>query len=195
MEPQSTLTTPPCRSHKTNAAQALRAPARLIADNAGVEGDVIVEKLLGKAFEVGYDAMNDKICDLLEAVRGDAGPRGAGRVVGLLGHLLHGHDKMCDVTKSGARQHHRRVLGTHRRRRRAHPHNTPTANHLHVQGVLDPAKVTRSGLQNSIGVAGIMLTTQAVMVEAVKPRAGQSQGRAKENPGFSQSGMPAGLSI
>ena len=28
-------------------------------------------------------------------------------------------------------------------------------------GVLDPAKVTRSGLQNACGIAGIMLTTQA----------------------------------
>jgi chaperonin GroEL (HSP60 family) len=27
-------------------------------------------------------------------------------------------------------------------------------------GVLDPAKVTRSGLQNACGIAGIMLTTQ-----------------------------------
>ena len=28
-------------------------------------------------------------------------------------------------------------------------------------GVLDPAKVTRSGLTNACGIAGIMLTTQA----------------------------------
>jgi len=28
-------------------------------------------------------------------------------------------------------------------------------------GVLDPAKVTRSGLMNACGIAGIMLTTQA----------------------------------
>ena len=27
-------------------------------------------------------------------------------------------------------------------------------------GVLDPAKVTRSGLMNACGIAGIMLTTQ-----------------------------------
>lgn len=32
---------------------------------------------------------------------------------------------------------------------------------LMVAGVLDPAKVTRSGLQNACGIAGIMLTTQA----------------------------------
>lgn len=30
---------------------------RLIASNAGVEGDVIIEKLLGKAFEIGYNAV------------------------------------------------------------------------------------------------------------------------------------------
>lgn len=33
------------------------APARLIASNAGVEGDVIIEKLTGKPFEMGYNAV------------------------------------------------------------------------------------------------------------------------------------------
>lgn len=33
------------------------APARLIASNAGVEGDVIIEKLLGTPFEMGYNAV------------------------------------------------------------------------------------------------------------------------------------------
>ena len=32
---------------------------------------------------------------------------------------------------------------------------------LLAAGVLDPAKVTRSGLTNACGIAGIMLTTQA----------------------------------
>ena len=45
----------------------VQAPARLIANNAGVEGDVIVEKLLGKPWELGYNAMDDKIEDLLQA--------------------------------------------------------------------------------------------------------------------------------
>ncbi len=31
-------------------------------------------------------------------------------------------------------------------------------------GVLDPAKVTRSGLMNACGIAGIMLTTQVCSV-------------------------------
>lgn len=44
-----------------------QAPARLIANNAGVEGDVIVEKLLGQPWEMGYNAMDDKIEDLLAA--------------------------------------------------------------------------------------------------------------------------------
>ena len=39
-------------------AQALVAPARLIASNAGVEGDVIIEKLTGKPFEMGYNAVS-----------------------------------------------------------------------------------------------------------------------------------------
>lgn len=44
-----------------------QAPARLIANNAGVEGDVIVEKLLGQPWEMGYNAMDDRIEDLMEA--------------------------------------------------------------------------------------------------------------------------------
>lgn len=45
----------------------MQAPARLIANNAGVEGDVIVEKLLGQAWEQGYNAMDDRIENLMEA--------------------------------------------------------------------------------------------------------------------------------
>lgn len=37
--------------------KALRAPARLIAENAGVDGDVIVERLTGQPFEIGYNAV------------------------------------------------------------------------------------------------------------------------------------------
>ncbi len=64
------------------------------ADNAGVEGDVIVEKLLGQDFEIGYNAMYDRVENLIDV------------------------------------------------------------------GVLDPAKVVRSGLTNACSIAGIMLTTQ-----------------------------------
>jgi chaperonin GroL len=110
--------------------KALKAPARLIAHNAGVEGDVIIEKLLGTKFEMGYNAMTDKIEDLIAA------------------------------------------------------------------GVLDPAKVTRSGLMNACGIAGIMLTTQAVMVEKPKPKfAGSAANNPINNPGFGPSGMPAGLTL
>ena len=45
----------------------VQAPARLIANNAGVEGDVIVEKVFGQSWETGYNAMDDRIEDLLEA--------------------------------------------------------------------------------------------------------------------------------
>jgi hypothetical protein len=33
---------------------------------AGVEGEVIIQKVLGKPFSVGYNAMSDSIVDLLE---------------------------------------------------------------------------------------------------------------------------------
>jgi len=102
--------------------KALRAPCRKIAENAGVEGEVIVQRLMGKPFEVGYNAMYDRTEDLIQA------------------------------------------------------------------GVLDPAKVTRSGLTNAASIAGIMLTTQAVMTEKSKPK-GPAPG------GMSANGMPAGLTM
>ncbi|KAG1679528.1 hypothetical protein FOA52_011129 [Chlamydomonas sp. UWO 241] len=86
--------------------KALRAPCRIIANNAGVsDGDVIVQKLLGKGFNMGYNAMDNTIVDMMAA------------------------------------------------------------------GVIDPAKVTKNGMLNACSITGIMLTTQAVMVDKPKKEA------------------------
>lgn len=54
-------------------------------------------------------------------------------------------------------------------------------------------QVTRSALNNACGIAGIMLTTQAVMVEK-KTKA--SAGGAAANPmGMGAGGMPAGMTM
>lgn len=82
--------------------KALLAPCRLIASNAGVEGDVVVNKVMESPWSLGYNAMTDTYEDLLES------------------------------------------------------------------GVIDPKKVTRSGLQNAVSVAGMVLTTQAIVTEAPK---------------------------
>ncbi|KAL5985171.1 hypothetical protein ACLOJK_036409 [Asimina triloba] len=84
--------------------KALVAPAALIASNAGVEGEVVVEKIKNSDWEIGYNAMVDKYENLLEA------------------------------------------------------------------GVIDPAKVARCALQNAASVAGMVLTTQAIVVEKPKPK-------------------------
>ena len=44
--------------------KSLVCPARLIANNAGVEGDVIIERLLGKSFETGYNAVSLRLQDM-----------------------------------------------------------------------------------------------------------------------------------
>lgn len=41
-------------------------------------------------------------------------------------------------------------------------------------GVIDPAKVTRCALQNAASVAGMVLTTQAIVVEKPKSKVGAS---------------------
>ncbi|CAN6816153.1 unnamed protein product [Brassica oleracea] len=85
--------------------KALVAPAALIAQNAGIEGEVVVEKIMFSEWEIGYNAMTDTYENLLEA------------------------------------------------------------------GVIDPAKVTRCALQNAASVAGMVLTTQAIVVDKPKPKA------------------------
>ncbi|KAJ1694865.1 hypothetical protein LUZ63_011563 [Rhynchospora breviuscula] len=84
--------------------KALVAPASLIANNAGVEGEVVVEKVMDREWEIGYNAMTDQYENLVEA------------------------------------------------------------------GVIDPAKVTRCALQNAASVAGMVLTTQAIVVEKPKKK-------------------------
>ncbi|KAH7862131.1 hypothetical protein Vadar_000436 [Vaccinium darrowii] len=84
--------------------KALVSPAALIAQNAGVEGEVVVEKIKESEWELGYNAMIDKYENLVES------------------------------------------------------------------GVIDPAKVTRCALQNAASVAGMVLTTQAIVVEKPKPK-------------------------
>lgn len=80
----------------------MKAPAKLIAANAGVDGDVVVEKIKTLDWEYGYNAMTDTYEDLVAA------------------------------------------------------------------GVIDPCRVSRCALQNAVSIAGIILTTQAVLVEKIK---------------------------
>lgn len=47
--------------------QALQAPSKLIAANAGVDGDVVVEKMKKLEWEFGYNAMTDTYEDLVVA--------------------------------------------------------------------------------------------------------------------------------
>ena len=48
---------------------------------------------------------------------------------------------------------------------------TGTYGDLVEQGVLDPAKVTRSALQNAASVASLILTTEAIVAELPEPKA------------------------
>ncbi|MGC9320807.1 MAG: chaperonin GroEL [Kosmotogaceae bacterium] len=92
--------------------KALDTPIRQIVENAGLDGAVVVDKILhndDNAF--GYDALNDVYTDMFKA------------------------------------------------------------------GIIDPAKVTRSALQNASSIAGILLTTEAALTEKPeeKPQAPMPQ--------------------
>ncbi|MGL4279568.1 MAG: TCP-1/cpn60 chaperonin family protein, partial [Albidovulum sp.] len=47
-------------------SRALEAPIRQIAENAGVEGSIVVGKLLEKSGNFGFDAQNEAYVDLVE---------------------------------------------------------------------------------------------------------------------------------
>ena len=82
---------------------ALAYPLRQIADNAGVEGAVVVGNVMAKnKANYGYDAQNDDYVDMVKA------------------------------------------------------------------GIIDPVKVVRTALQDAASVAGLILTTEAAVVEAPK---------------------------
>src|SRR3989339_612494 len=91
--------------------KAIEAPIRQLAENAGLEGSVIVDKLKKEAVNVGYDISKDDYVDMLES------------------------------------------------------------------GVIDPAKVTRTALQNAASIAGLLLTTEALITDAPeKEKAGGMHG-------------------
>jgi chaperonin GroEL len=83
-------------------ARAIVAPLRRIAENAGINGAIIVEKVQQSEFEIGYNAANNKFVNMFE------------------------------------------------------------------EGIVDPAKVTRSGLQNATSIASMILTTECIIVDEEK---------------------------
>jgi chaperonin GroEL len=86
--------------------RALEAPIRQIAENAGVEGSIVVGKLMESASEtLGFDAQTETYVDLLEA------------------------------------------------------------------GIVDPAKVVRTALQDAASVSGLLITTEAMVAELPKKEA------------------------
>jgi len=79
--------------------RALQEPSRLIAENAGYQGGVIVDRIRTESGATGFDAAAGEWVDMLKA------------------------------------------------------------------GIMDPAKVTRSALQNAASIAGLVLTTESAVVE------------------------------
>jgi chaperonin GroEL len=79
--------------------RSLEEPIRQLASNAGFEGSVVAQEVLGAAKNKGYDFDKGEIVDMF------------------------------------------------------------------VAGIIDPAKVTRSALQNAASIAGLLLTTEAIVTE------------------------------
>jgi chaperonin GroEL len=100
--------------------RALQAPIRQIAENAGVEGSIVVGKVLdSKDPSFGFNAQTEEYGDLVK------------------------------------------------------------------MGVIDPAKVVRTALQDAASVSGLLITTEAAIVEAPKKNSGGGGGM----PGGGMGGM------
>ena len=82
-------------------SRAIVAPLRRIAENAGINGPVIVEQVQEQDFEMGYNAAKNTFENMYEA------------------------------------------------------------------GIVDPTKVTRSGLQNATSIASMILTTECIIVDQI----------------------------
>jgi chaperonin GroEL len=59
-----------------------------------------------------------------------------------------------------------------------HGYNAMTGEYgdLMAQGVMDPVKVTRSAVQNAASIAGMLLTTEALVTEKPEPEAAAANG-------------------
>ena len=97
----------------TIVAKSLSAPMKQIADNAGLDGSVIISKIR-ESGKVGYgfDAYNEEYCDMIE------------------------------------------------------------------RGIVDPAKVTRSALQNAASIASTVLTTESVVFDKKEEKPAMPQAPA-----------------
>jgi chaperonin GroEL len=104
--------------------KALEAPLRLIADNAGFEGSVIVERVKEKEKGIGFDAYKGVFVDMIQA------------------------------------------------------------------GIVDPAKVTRSALQNAASAAAMLLTTECLVADKEEDDDNAGGGM----PG-GMGGMPGGMGM
>ncbi|KAF0196786.1 MAG: chaperonin GroEL [Bacillota bacterium] len=93
--------------------RSLEEPVRQIADNAGLEGSVIVGKAKEQALGIGFDALNGTWVNMIET------------------------------------------------------------------GIVDPAKVTRSALQNAASIAAMILTTETLVADKPEPKS-----NAMPNPGM-----------
>ncbi len=91
--------------------KALQAPLRQIAENAGVDGSVVVGKILEqKDANFGFNAQSEKYCDLVK------------------------------------------------------------------EGIIDPVKVVRTALQDAGSVAGLLITTEAMVADVPEPKGAASAG-------------------
>ncbi|MBU1076622.1 MAG: chaperonin GroEL, partial [Spirochaetes bacterium] len=102
--------------------KALDAPAKLIANNAGYEGSVIINKIKEEKDNIGFNAANGKWGDMFE------------------------------------------------------------------QGIIDPTKVVRSSIQNASSIAGLLITTEALVTD--KPEDEKAPAMPGGGMGMPGGGMP-----
>ena len=133
--------------------RALEEPLRQIAQNAGLEGSVVVQKVKSLPAGQGLNALTEEYVDLVAA--GIVDPVKVTRSAlqnasSIAGMILSTNSLIVEKIKQTGQGYNAA---------------TGEFGDLVAQGIVDPAKVTRSALQNAASIAGLILSTEALVAE------------------------------
>ena len=179
------------------ALRAMEAPLREIVTNAGDEPSVILNRVVEGKGAFGYNAANGEFGDMIEFGILDptkvtrTALQNAASVAGLMlttdcmvGELkganedqdhgiqiaLRAMEAPLREIVANAGEEPSVILNKVKEGSGNFGYNAATGEFVDMveAGILDPTKVTRSALQNAASIAGLMITTEAMVAEAPK---------------------------
>ena len=179
--------------------RALEEPLRQIALNAGEEGAVIVNRVReSKDDNFGYNADTGEFGDMIKAGVIDPAKvtrlalQNAASIAGLMltTEALVADIKEDDKQAAAGAGGHGGPGGGNKDDNFGYNADTGEFGDMIKEGVIDPAKVTRLALQNAASIAGLMLTTEALVADIKEPDKTAAAGAGGHGgPGGGMGGM------